>query len=118
MKINQFTIFQAFLAIYRKTDAKEYQRILHFPDIDWCKIVNGFKSLPLFDIMLNDFNKHRESGLGVCSRTGEMRVSNFSFTSSSLASKFPSGNYQGNFKLFDDVDENIFNITLFLYITS
>lgn len=81
--------------------------------IEWCNILGGFKSFPFFDLLLNELKTASEGALEMCSKKGEVKFSNYSFSSSPLTAKFPPGDYQLNLKIFDDEDDNIFNITLF-----
>lgn len=41
---------------------------------------------------------------------------NVSLTTSKFLAKFPAGDFQSNFRLFDDSDDNIFNISMLSHI--
>jgi hypothetical protein len=86
---------------------------MNFPEIEWCRLLRGTKGLPMIDILLADAEKVGKDVTEVCSRTGEMKVSNYSLNDSAFASKFPAGDYRVEFKFFDDIDDNIYNLTFF-----
>jgi hypothetical protein len=83
------------------------------PEIEWCRLVGGDKGFPMFDFLLADAEKFGKDFLEVCTRTGDMRLSNYSLEDSAFASKFPTGDYRVEFKFFDDIDDNIYNMTFF-----
>jgi hypothetical protein len=76
--------------------------------------LSGSKSLPFFDYVLNEFTTAAKSLLEVCSRTGEFRMSNYSLAKSELTAKYPPGEYRADVKFYDDIDDSIYNLTLFV----
>lgn len=107
-----WSFYQVFLAIYRKNQNNEYQKTLYFPDIEGCKIIEGSKSLPIFEMIMNEFRKYVDDLDNICSKIGQIGVFNVSFSESGFAEKFPSGNYQIIARAFDDYDENIYNFSI------
>jgi hypothetical protein len=70
----------------------------------------------MFDILLTEAKQIGKDSFELCSKTGDIKISNFSLNDSAFASKFPPGDYKMEFKFFDDIDENIYNSTLFVKI--
>lgn len=48
-----------------------------------------------------------------CSRAGDVRSYNISYMNSTLITMWPSGDYRTMFRLFDSLDDNIFNATYY-----
>lgn len=102
-------------AAYRKDHSNQFVKIIFFPEIDWCSIVNGLKSLTFFELLLNEARSYGSDFLEICSKLGEINVSNITYANSTIASKFPSGDYRFDHRFFNDVDENIYNITIYAH---
>lgn len=85
---------------------------MFFPEIPACKIIKGFRALPIYDTLFNEFEVFFKDFFNICSRIGEFNAMNVSFAKSKLIEKFPGGDYQTNVRLFDPSDDNIFNITV------
>lgn len=83
-----------------------YQTVIAFPDISFCKIIGGMATTPflqdLFDMM-----KTCGDVLEMCSRAGEFRASNISFSGLRFMSLWPAGDYKVNFVVSDDIDSLI-----------
>lgn len=65
-------------------------------------------------IVKNILNVMRTAQFGMfeaCSRAGDIRAYNISYMNSSLITMWPSGDYRARFRLFDSIDDNIFNAT-------
>lgn len=105
------------LEVDRKDGSNNFIRVLFFDAIEYCKLMSGFKSLPFFDLVIDDAKKIGKDMIEACYRTGEIRVSNFSFAKISLAQKFPAGDFKFNFRFFDDIDDNVFNMTMYVLKT-
>ena len=104
--------FQLMYALYRKNYEKEFRSVLNIPAIEWCNIMGGFKSFPFFDMILKEVKTVTDDVFDFCLRAGEFKFSNYSFSKSPLTAKFPPGDYQLNLRVFDDDDDNIYNITI------
>lgn len=52
----------------------------------------------------------------ICSKFEEIKVSNITIANSTIASKFPSGDNRFGVRFFDDVDENIYNFTVYAHL--
>lgn len=48
-----------------------------------------------------------------CNRVGEIRAYNISYMNSSAIQLTPSGDYRSVFRLFDDIDDNVFNVSYY-----
>lgn len=90
---------------------------LLFPDLQWCKIVDGLKSVPIFEIFLNVAKDLSEDFLEICKRKGDFKVTNASI-GSIFISKWPGGEYKTSIRFFDDDDTNIENFTFYSLITN
>lgn len=51
--------------------------------------------------------------LEACSRAGEFKAVNVSFHNSSLAAAFPPRSYKASYKIFDEEDKNVYNLTYY-----
>jgi hypothetical protein len=89
-----------------------FTQVLAFSDIPMCKVVNGLKLLPLFDVLLEDLKDMAKEILEICSRKGDILAMNITFKNSRVLSMFPGGEYLTKIQLFDSIDENIYNITM------
>lgn len=76
--------------------------------------MSGFNSVPLIDMILNEFKSAAPELLEVCSRSGVIKLSNYSFARNPFTAKLPPGDYRFNMKFFDDFDDNILNQTDFI----
>jgi hypothetical protein len=100
-----------YLVSYRKDGSGSYVRYLFFPKIEWCKILENIGKIRFFDNIVEFVQIYAKDLLEVCTRTGNFKVSNVTFTESEFISKFPEGDYKTVFRLYDDVDLNIYNLT-------
>jgi hypothetical protein len=66
-------------------------------------------------MILKDAERFGKDVFEVCTRPGVIKASNVSFYTSTFAQKFPRGDYKLVNRFYDDVDENILNVTLFAY---
>lgn len=51
--------------------------------------------------------------LNSCSVTGEMKMSNLTLDNSTFVLMWPTGDYQTKIRFYDQIDDNIFNVTCF-----
>jgi hypothetical protein len=77
-----------------------------------CKLNDGLKLLPGVDVLKNDMKLLAGEFFEICTRSGEIKAMNVSYSVSVIATKFPSGDYRTSIQLFDAIDENIANITI------
>jgi hypothetical protein len=96
---------------YRKSSSGVFDVVLNLKDMELCKTATGITSIPFLEKMQNAFVACDGNIADACTKTGEMKLENFTFRDMSLASVWPEGEYKTTFKFFDDVDDNIFNIT-------
>lgn len=101
----------------RKDNSNEFVKCLHFPEIPWCKVVDGMKFIPLFDLLLNEAKVMGDDLLEVCHRIGDLKATNVSFSNSTFVSKWPSGDYKVEIRFYDDADADIFSVNFFMFIT-
>lgn len=74
--------------------------------------MRGFTVLPFSQMVFNDIVAFGKDFSEVCTRSGEFKMTNFSFAKTALIQKFPPGDFKFVLKVHDDVDDNIFNITI------
>lgn len=87
---------------------------MNFMAIDTCKHLSIEKEPNPFQLMMINLAKTLEGNvLGVCSTIGDIKVSNISYVNSTILRLFPAGDYKTNFKFFDDIDDNIMNVTYY-----
>jgi hypothetical protein len=99
-------------ACYRKDASGIYAKILYFPKIEWCKILQRTENIPFFDRAVEFAESQTKDLLEACSRTGAFKFSNVTFASAAFLTHFPDGDYKTVFRVYDDVDLNVFNMTL------
>jgi hypothetical protein len=99
-------------AVHRKDASGSYVKVISFPKIEGCKIIKGIGSIPFFDNLLQFAKVYAKEVLEGCTRTGSFKVTNLTFANSAFLSYFPDGDYKSFAKLYDDIDSNIFNITI------
>jgi hypothetical protein len=93
-----------------------YENDLELPQIEWCKLVKGMKTTPLFETLLGIAAELAKDLLEVCFRTGEFKVSNITHANLSYIRAFPSGEYKSVYRVYDEFDGNIFNLTHYAVI--
>jgi hypothetical protein len=103
-------------AIHRKHGDNTYQKIMSIPNIPACRILEGLKFAPIFDIFLKDVKTIAQDFLNICSKTGEIKAMNVSCSGSEFVSRFPDGEYRVELRLFDEQDDNIVNTTLYSHL--
>lgn len=101
----------------RRDTSNEFVKCLFFERIEWCRVVDGMKAIPLFEILLNEAKIMGKDLLEVCHRIGDLKASNITFNNSTFVSKWPTGDYKVELKFYDADDPNIFNVNFFMFIT-
>lgn len=71
------------------------------------------QNVPYLDDLLGFAKSFEGNVWKFCSAPGEFKTSNISFMNSTFSQKFPPGDYRATFRIYDDVDENIFNLTYY-----
>lgn len=97
---------------YRKSLSGTYESIIALPNIEGCKIVQGMSTIPIVDFL----KKSLEFGGNMvesCSSIGEMTLSNLTFENSTLIKLWPDGEFKTRFLFFDELDDNIYNVTYY-----
>lgn len=102
--------FQLFLEIKRKT-SDSYGIIIRQPKIEFCRIYAGLESFLFVNVLINDAKSLKNGLLEICARAGVIISYNISYSDIPAAARWPTGNYKIALKLFDDIDDNIFNLT-------
>lgn len=69
---------------------------------------------PFLTDMFKVVNSSDGNLMVLCDKTGDIKASNISFSNSAFVSMWPSGNYKTAFRVFDDIDSNIFYLTYYL----
>lgn len=100
-----------------KTDNRPYANIISLHEIEWCNLVNGMVAensfLKSFLVIARDLIAEL---FIVCSQSGPIAVSNISYAKSALVATFPPGNYKSIYRLYDEIDDNIYNLTSYAII--
>lgn len=91
--------------------------VINVPNIDWCNVVKGLSSVPLFDMLLKEAKAIGEDLVNICEKTGDIKLANVSLSDSYFVSQWPGGDYKIELRFFDDDDKNIGNITFFSHVT-
>jgi DUF971 family protein len=65
---------------------------------------------------LNSAKTFANGMLEVCSKVGEVKVSNVTFSNWPIISGFPAGDYKVSLRFYDDIDSNIYNFTYFAVV--
>lgn len=99
-----------FIEINRKT-SDSYGLIARLPKIEFCQIYAGLESSLLINVIMNTAKSLKNGLLDTCARAGAIISYNISFIDVPTAARWPTGNYKIKLKLFDDIDDNIFNLT-------
>lgn len=101
---------------HHKEDSGKYLIDLNFPNVEWCKNVAGMRTNPFFESLLNAAKVIGKDLLEFCNRTGEMILANVSFANVPLVTGWPSGDYKTVYRFYDDLDDNIYNVSHFSII--
>lgn len=75
------------------------------------------KSIPLFEILLDEAKIMGKDLLEVCHRVGDLKAANVTFNNSTFVSKWPTGDYKVVIKFYDADDPNIFTVNFFMFVT-
>jgi hypothetical protein len=89
---------------------------MSIPNIPACRILNGLKLAPIFDIFLKEIKAVAQDFLNICSKTGEIKAMNVSCSGSEFVAKFADGEYRIEVRLFDAEDNLIGNTTLYSHL--
>lgn len=105
----------SYLNSRKKSDG--YQKVLGVKDVEICKILNNAaskNSLVQFAKIFVDYIKSISNGnfINACNMTGDIYGYNLTMANMSSFELFPAGEYMGTMIVYDDLDSNIFNITL------
>jgi hypothetical protein len=107
-----YIYFKLSYEIYHKEGSQNFSRKVYFPDINACRAIDGLHGVPFFDMLLRDVKKNAPDLLEVCTRSGKIHVTNYSFFNTEYIGQFPAGQYRLCYKYFDEIDINIFNLTV------
>lgn len=94
-----------------------YQKVLGVKDVGICKILKDAESsnslVPFAKVFIN-YIKSISNGnfINACNLTGDVYGYNLTMANMSSFELFPAGEYMGTIVYYDDLDSNIFNITL------
>lgn len=100
------------LDTYRISSYDIRSHALKLDDIPICRIVRGASSspFPAFQNAIDGLKKFDTNAFEACSTKQTLYLNNFS--TKGHQSIFPPGFYASNAKFFDDIDENILNVSL------
>lgn len=84
---------------------------MDFPAIEWCRTIEGFSSNIFFESLVNATRAVAKDLLEICHRTGDMKLVNVSFAKLPILTRWPSGDFRTEYRFFDALDDNIFNIS-------
>lgn len=103
--------FQLHFTNYHKGADGKYLIDLDIPNIEWCKTVEGFKANPFVQGLMGAAESIGEAVFEFCHRTGEMKLQNVSYAKIPFVAGWPSGDFRTVYKFYDDLDDNIFNVS-------
>jgi hypothetical protein len=92
--------------------------VLNFTKIPVCKVIDGLKTVPFFQAVLNELRIFASEFLEICSRSGEIKAMNVSFEKSDIVKMYPSGSYQAFYHGYDSIDSNIGCYKFFTTVTN
>ncbi|CRL02575.1 CLUMA_CG016127, isoform A [Clunio marinus] len=104
---------KVYLRNFRLTGGGEYEKIFEYPKIEYCKIINGASSSPFLEAFISYGETLNSNFRDFCKKSGMIWIANISFDDSMLLRMFPSGNYKTQYRLYDNDDSNILNLTYF-----
>lgn len=87
--------------------------VITLPKIELCNIFDAALENPFIAGMLNLIKSFEGNLMDICDKIGDIKASNISFRNSTFISMFPAGNYKTSFKVYDEIDSNIFNLTYY-----
>lgn len=108
---------QLSLVNLRKTDARKFEPTMLFPIIEVCKIQGGMEAIPFISKIFNTLKSLSGNLMDACTTIGQIKVYNVSLVNSTLTRLWPSGDFITNLRFFDDIDDNIVNLTYWSKIT-
>lgn len=108
--------------VTKRKNSDGYQTLFDFKEIEICKILNNAKKspIPFFGIVLEYMRNEAFSEGNIfdgCDIIGEIKFVNLTMAKLSQMDVFPEGDYFLKFHLFDEVDSNILNFTLFSHLS-
>lgn len=102
--------FQLFFQISRKSKLDTvYDTTATLEALEICKA--GIETNLFIKTILNVMRTAQYGLFEACSRAGEVRSYNISYMNSTLITMWPGGDYRAILRLFDSLDDNIFNAT-------
>lgn len=99
------------LAVEHKLNADQYRTVVNYSDFPICKHVSKELVNPFITAVLNTAKEIAPEITECCTRAGEFRVANMTFSNTSFLLLWPSGDYKASFKYHDDEDSNVYNLT-------
>jgi len=82
-----------------------------------CAFVNGSASNPLLQL-LKRTNENLEPIMRPCPYFGELKLLNITADIKELHYIYPEGTYKSIIKFYDNLDDNIYTLTIFTYMKS
>jgi len=76
-------------------------------------MVDGVISNPAYVFLLRNAKDAAGDAITVCKKQGPFEIANISFARNLFSMRWPSGDYRVNFKFYDDIDDNIYNLTYY-----
>lgn len=104
---------------YRK-NSDGYQKIIEFKNMEICKMImnTDSTSVPLMKSLIDHIRKMSKGNfLDGCDLIGESCMYNFTVANFTLMELYPEGDYMTNILYYDQVDSNIFNLSLYSRIS-
>lgn len=82
-------------------------------NIAFCEFAGAKKSNPFIQSLFDMLQSIVPNVFDVCFRAGDIRAMNVSFRNVAFVRLWPTGAYRNTFKLYDDEDSNIVNVTYY-----
>jgi len=93
------------------------RQIMDLKNIAACAFVNGSLTNPLLQ-MLKRTTKNLDEILKPCPYYGDLKVMNITADIKELHYIWPEGTYRSRIKFYDNLDGNIYTLTIFTYLKS
>lgn len=85
--------------------------LMALPNIEFC--TSGIATSVIIKNVLKVVSAAQFGILQSCTRAGEIRAYNISYINSSVMAMAPSGSFISALRLYDDIDDNVFNVTYY-----
>lgn len=97
----------------RKSTDDSYTSIMNFTRIDVCRMLDGMKGIQLLNSIMDVVKNLNGNLMECCKKAGDINAMNVTLSNASFLSFFPAGNFKKTYRFYDDIDDNIVNLTYY-----